>query len=218
MNVSENIQMYLVELAILNEDSKDSLINLSKLAEVLKVQTVSVNQMIHKLDELGLVSYQPYKGVSLTEIGHQQAMDIIRHRRLWEVFFVSNLGFEPASAEEIACQIEHITTEEIDDRLSAFLDHPKISPLGKTIPSRETNFKLDGSIPLSNLSVGEEATVLSLSEDKDSTSFFHDANLFAGSIVKILSISENSNVLIEVDNKKIHLAHDLCAEIKTRRL
>ena len=216
MNISENIQMYLVELAILNESSDDSLITLSSLAEALEVQPVSVNQMIHKLDESGLVEYKPYKGVSLTIDGHDKAMNILRHRRLWEVFLVKNLGFDSDLAEELACRIEHVTTEEIGNRLSAFLKHPNLSPLGKLIPSKDIKFELEKSLPLSSLSVGQEVVVLELPDDQLSMKFFQDAGLHSGSIVKILATDQGRNMLIETNNTKIHLADSLCTKIKAR--
>jgi Mn-dependent DtxR family transcriptional regulator len=39
---------------------------LSKLAEELDISPVSVNEMCRKLQENGLINYQPYKGASLT--------------------------------------------------------------------------------------------------------------------------------------------------------
>lgn len=213
MTVSENVQMYLVKLAILREDSDDPLINLSALATELEVQTVSANQMIHKLEELSLVEYQPYKGVSLTERGNQQAMDILRHRRLWEVFLVKKLGFNSETAEELACRIEHVTTESIDDRLAAFLEYPNLSPMGKQIPPKDFKLKLDDSTPLSSLTIGQEAVVFKLPEDTNSVSFLHEAGLAAGSKLKVLASNQN-NMLIETNKNKIHLAESLCKEIK----
>ena len=134
MDFSENIQMYLVKLALLGESSSDPLVNISSLAESLEVQTVSVNQMVHKLDEQGLVEYQPYKGVSLTEKGFQQAMNILRHRRLWEVFLVEKLNFQWDEVHVIAEQLEHIKSDELIIRLDAYLDHPDFDPHGDPIP------------------------------------------------------------------------------------
>ena len=216
MDVSENIQMYLVKLAILSESSGDPLVNISSLAEALEVQTVSVNQMVHKLDELGLVEYQPYKGVSLTSKGFLQAMNILRHRRLWEVFLVNNLGFETDTAGELACRIEHVTTEEIDDRLAAFLEHPNLSPLGKQIPPKDSTQKIVKTKPLSTLSAGQEAVIVELPSDQMSARYFQDAGLHSGSKVKVLATSQNGTQLIESNSNKIHLADSLCAEIKIR--
>jgi DtxR family Mn-dependent transcriptional regulator len=215
MDVSENIQMYLVKLAILSEYNVDSLINISSLADALEVQAVSVNQMIHKLDELGLVKYQPYKGVSLTDEGNHQAMSILRHRRLWEVFLVNNLGFKSDAAEELACRIEHVTTEEIDDRLAAFLDHPNISPMGNKIPPKDIKFDLEKSQPLTSLSAGQEAIILKLPDDLTLAKYFQDTGLHSGSNIKVLATSQNGTMLIESGENKIHLAKSICAEIKT---
>ena len=216
MDVSENIQMYLVELAILSEEDSDHLINLSLLADALDVQTVSVNQMVHKLDELGLVKYQPYKGVSLTKEGYKQATNILRHRRLWEVFLVKNLGFESGTAEELACRIEHATTDEIDNRLAAFLKHPNLSPMGKPIPSKDTKYDLVQTLPLSALSAGQEAVIHSLPNNPTSARYFQDVDIHCGSKVKVLATSQNGTILIEVKNNKIHLADSISSKIKTR--
>ena len=213
MIVSENVQMYLVKLAILKEESDKPLINLSALADELDVQTVSANQMIHKLEDLGLVEYQPYKGVSLTENGNHQAMDILRHRRLWEVFLVNKLGYNSETAENLACRIEHVTTESIDNRLAAFLEYPNLSPMGKQIPPKDFKLKLDDSTPLSSLSIGQKAVVFKLPEDKASVSFLHEAGLTVGSNLKVLASNQN-NMLIETNKNKFHLAESLCKEIK----
>jgi DtxR family Mn-dependent transcriptional regulator len=216
MVVSENIQMYMVKLLLLSESSGEPLVNISSLADSLEVQTVSANQMVHKLDELGLVEYQPYKGVSLTEEGHHQAVNILRHRRLWEVFLVNNLGFDSDTAEELACRIEHVTTDEIDDRLAAFLNHPNLSPMGKIIPGKDTKHDLENAQPLSTLSTGQNAVIVELPDDSTSARYFQDSGLYSGSKIKVLATSENGTVLVETENNKIHLADSLCAEIKIR--
>jgi len=55
---------------------------LSTLAEALAINAVSANQMIRKLEELELVHYQPYKGLTLTEQGRSIALRRIRNPRL----------------------------------------------------------------------------------------------------------------------------------------
>ncbi|RMF39870.1 MAG: MarR family transcriptional regulator, partial [Anaerolineae bacterium] len=66
-NFSESEQMYLVTLAQLETASQP--VPLSALAQALGVQPVSVNQMVRKLAEAGLVTYEPYHGVSLSPQG-----------------------------------------------------------------------------------------------------------------------------------------------------
>jgi MarR-like DNA-binding transcriptional regulator SgrR of sgrS sRNA len=60
--ISDSMQMYLVTIARLREHQDP--VPLSKLAEALSVSPVSVNEMCRKLQEQGLLVYQPYKGVA----------------------------------------------------------------------------------------------------------------------------------------------------------
>src|SRR4051794_34251112 len=54
------------------------------LAERLGVTAASASGMIRKLDEQGLVSHVPYKGVRLTPAGTRLALKVVRHHRLLE--------------------------------------------------------------------------------------------------------------------------------------
>ena len=90
-NLSQSEEMYLVTIRHICEDCTDRPIPIPEIAEKLDVQPVSVNQMVKKLAEAGLVKYTPYKGVELTADGKDISSRILRHRRLWEVFLVKNL-------------------------------------------------------------------------------------------------------------------------------
>ena len=92
--MSESEEMYLVSISRANE-KMDGPVPLTRLASELDVQPVSVNQMVKKLEEAGKVIYVPYKGGSLSAKGKKQALHILRHRRLWEVFLVEKLHFTP---------------------------------------------------------------------------------------------------------------------------
>ena len=64
----------------------------SALAERLGVAPSSVTAMLKRLDELGLVRYEPYHGVTLTAAGERVALEVIRHHRLIEAFLAETLG------------------------------------------------------------------------------------------------------------------------------
>ncbi len=148
--------MYLLMIAKLVEDGENSSIPLSKLAAKLGVKPVSVSQMIRKIEALGYVLYQPYKGVALTPTGEQIAYSVLRSRRIWEVFLVDNLNFSTAEARDFACQLEHNTTDEFVSRLSHFLGDPETSPNGKPIPkARGTEISFEW-IPLNKLKIGQQ--------------------------------------------------------------
>lgn len=107
------------------------------LAEEMGVQAASVSDMLRRLSEKDLVHYQKNKGCHLTTAGRKTALKILRKHRLWEVFLTEKLKFGWDEVHDIAEQLEHINSDELTDRLSAFLDHPVLDPHGDPIPDRE---------------------------------------------------------------------------------
>jgi len=75
--------------------------------------------------------------VHLTEAGSRRARDVIRRHRLAERLFTDTFAIEDAEAHVQACRFEHIITPELDQRICAFLGHPKTCPHGNAIPPGE---------------------------------------------------------------------------------
>lgn len=213
MAISENIEMYLVMIALFSEDNPGIPVPISHLADELHVQSVSVNQMVRKLDKEKLVKYLPYKGVELTEKGSHQALQIIRHRRLWEVFFVKHLDFTPSEADALACRLEHITTSTVSDRLSKFLDNPIMSSSGKAIPNINGDIPQSNQVQLSELQAGDNAEVTKLDTDKITTDYLNTQGLSPGCQIHIQAVSSNGNMLIEISSSILNLTTDLAEKI-----
>ena len=99
-----------------------------------------------------LVKYKKYKGVTLTKKGNSFATSVIRKHRLWETFLVNNLNFDWGEVHDLAEQLEHIKSEELVDRLDAFLDYPKLDPHGEPIPTKDGKIPIINTKPLNALS------------------------------------------------------------------
>ena len=210
---SENAEMYLVNLALIQETGTQMPVPVPRLAEVLDVQTVSANQMIRKLEEEGLVTYQPFKGVSFTEAGNQVAQLILRNRRLWEVFFVEKLNFTPSQADALACRMEHITEPEVASRLSSYLDHPTISPTGKQIPALDSLPTPATGLPLSSLQPGRQVEILEINVDSAATAYLQSEGLTPGVTVSIMAVSSNGTVLLAFRGHNLSLAPEIAKQI-----
>src|SRR3954463_5105895 len=76
-------------------------------------------------------------GYGLSESGAVRARGIVRRHRLAEVLFVQALGTNLHDAEISACEMEHMLSEPVVDRVCAFLGHPPACPHGKPVPSGE---------------------------------------------------------------------------------
>jgi DtxR family Mn-dependent transcriptional regulator len=73
-------------------------------------------------------------GYRLSQSGEQRARGIVRRHRLAEVLFVQALGTDLHDAEISACEMEHMLSEAVVDRVCAFLGHPPACPHGKPVP------------------------------------------------------------------------------------
>jgi len=210
---SENAEMYLVSLALIEETGTQMPIPIPRLAEVLDVQTVSANQMIRKLEEEGLVTYQPYRGVSFTDAGSQIAQSILRNRRLWEVFFVEKLNFTPNEADSLACRMEHITEPLVASRLANYLQNPTTSPSGKHIPDLTSPTPSALGRPLASLQPGEQAEIIEIKVDPATGAYLQSEKLSPGAVVTMHAVGSNGSVLLSIKNHKLALSPEIAAQI-----
>ena len=157
--LSESTEMYLKTMV---EMSDHDVVVIGRLAERLGVTPVSANEMVKRLEEQGLVSHTPYKGVGLTKKGREAACSVIRRQRLWECFLYDHLKIEWAQVYEFACSLEHATAPEVTEALAEFLGDPKTCPRGNPIPAADGSFKPLDAIPLSELILGQAARVVAV--------------------------------------------------------
>jgi len=212
--VSESEQMYLVSIARLGEIADECPIPISKVAEILDVTPISANQMIHQLEQANYVTYTPYKGVEFTQTGWQTASEILRSRRLWEVFLAEYLRYTPNEAETLACRLEHAISVETAERLAAFLNWPQVSPQGKPIPQSETEHPQLTGVPLSNLTAGMTGKVSAILAPEVEQAFLRQAGLVIGVQLGILSSKKNGAYLIKIEETgHLGLAAELTEKI-----
>jgi len=208
--MSENEQMYLVTIAMLQEQGHESPVALSELANALSVLPVSVNQMVHKMETSGLVKYYPYKGVEFSPSGWQLVKRILRYRRLWEVFLVRDLSMSLEDADSLACALEHVTSDDVADRLSAFLGHPAVCYHGYPIPHVEGDgMEVIEVVPLSDLQIGESAQVMRINADALTINFLSNEGIVLGVRVRVLAIGNSGDMLLESQKQKVHLSAEM---------
>lgn len=82
------------------------------IAEHLGVRMPSVTAALRKLAAEGLITYAPYAPVQLTAKGRAYAERVMAAHRTLCRFMRECAGLSESRAEEAACQMEHILTEE----------------------------------------------------------------------------------------------------------
>src|SRR6266571_7588009 len=123
--------------AIYELESREGSASTTGLAERLGVRPASVSGMLRKLDALGLVVHEPYRGVNLTESGRKVALEVLRHHRLLELHLAENLGMGWDAVHAEAEVLEHVLSEELEEVIAAKLGDPTLDPHGDPIPTRE---------------------------------------------------------------------------------
>lgn len=113
----------------------------SAVAERMGVTPASATNMLKKLAGMGLVQHANYRGAALTEPGQKIALEVIRHHRLLETYLAEALGVPWDQVHAEAEILEHVLSEELEERIAARLGHPTADPHGHPIPAK------DGSMP-----------------------------------------------------------------------
>ena len=109
---AEHTEMYLKAVWHIREKGDD--VKISTIAKRLNVRQPSVVQMLKKLAERDLVTYNK-AGVTLKDSGEKVASSMIRNSRLLEVLMDSALKID--IDEEMVCGIEHHMNKQFTDAL-----------------------------------------------------------------------------------------------------
>ncbi|GAC1402353.1 MAG: metal-dependent transcriptional regulator [Chloroflexota bacterium] len=132
------------------------------LAARLGVKAPSVTAMLKQLadDPSGpFVRYTPYRGVELTEQGVAVALEMLRHHRLIELFLAELLAVPWDRVHDEAEQLEHVLSEDLEERIAVKLGHPSFDPHGDPIPGRDGTLPTREVVSLTMLAPGEWARV-----------------------------------------------------------
>ena len=105
MMTTGNREDYLINILRLTEG--EGVAKTTELASYMNVSPASVSEMIKVLAKEGLVNYEKYKGVSLTEEGLTYARQLRKKHHVLERFLTDYLNIDHKTAHEEACRMEH---------------------------------------------------------------------------------------------------------------
>lgn len=157
--ISHAEEDYLKAIYELEEDF--GRVSTSALAERLAVKPASVTGMLQKLAEgrPKLVNYERHHGVSLTPGGRKIALEVIRHHRLLELYLAEALGYGWDQVDAEAEKLEHVISEEFEDKICALLGDPALDPHGDPIPGKDGSVAELSRLSLSDVNAGQTARV-----------------------------------------------------------
>lgn len=186
----------------------DRNVSTNSIAAHLNTSAASVTDMLKKLAEKELISYQRYKGASLSDAGNRIATSLIRRHRLWEVFLVQSLGMTWDEVHNIAEELEHIPSDILIDKLDAFLGFPKFDPHGDPIPNAQGRYTLRVQMQLSELKPSNEGVVIAVKESDDAfLRHLTEKGINLGSQIRMQSTDPyDQSIIVTIDNKPTSLS------------
>ncbi|MBP2670278.1 MAG: iron (metal) dependent repressor, DtxR family [candidate division NC10 bacterium] len=134
------------------------------LAERMGVAPASATGMIKKLAGLKLLRHSPYQGVVLTRAGEKLALEVLRHHRLLELYLAEALGYTWDQVHDEACRLEHVISEEFEDKIYEALGRPTRDPHGEPIPTKDGKMPSADHEPLSDLQPGAAGVISQVSK------------------------------------------------------
>ncbi|HEY5261072.1 MAG TPA: metal-dependent transcriptional regulator [Solirubrobacteraceae bacterium] len=146
------------------QSRSDEPVSTTALAERLGITPGSVSAMLKKLDELGLITHVPYRGVRLTADGQRLALEVIRHHRLIESFLADSLGMPWDRVHAEAEVLEHVLSEDLERLIAAKLGNPTVDPHGDPIPSADLELEERPTRSMESLQVGEQGVFVRVSD------------------------------------------------------
>jgi DtxR family Mn-dependent transcriptional regulator len=179
-------------------------VNNIALAKELALNPATVLEMVRKLATKKLVKVLPDKTIQLTDAGKKKALFIIRKHRLWEVFLTDKLKYGWNEVHELAEQLEHVESEDMVDRLEAFLGYPAFDPHGDPIPDRNGNIKAKTSVPLSHATKAKNYVVVNLADTSDSfLDYLEKLNIKPGTKLRLEEHNQYDNSSTIIVAKKM---------------
>lgn len=198
----ENYLKALLKLSFQNEEKPEAGTN--EMAAYLGVKPATATDMLKKLKEKNLVTYQKYGKILLTDIGRKNGIVILRKHRLWETFLYEKLDFSWDEVHEVAEQLEHIQSAKLVDKLEEFLNFPEFDPHGDPIPKANGDMPVIAKTLLSELNANQNCTVAAV---KDTSTLFlqylEKLKITIGTKIKVLEvIAFDGSLNIQIENEE----------------
>lgn len=118
INLTNSQEEYLKVIYILKNTKKD--IRVTDIAKKLDKSKASVNNAINLLKNDGLIEYEPYGHIKLTEKGETEAIKIIEAYDIVKLFLTDILNANKENVDEEAKKIKTILSDDTLNKLAKY--------------------------------------------------------------------------------------------------
>ena len=123
MDIQRSGEDYLETIYILQQ--RTGYVRSIDIATEMGYSKPSVSKGMSILRELGYITMMTDGQIKLTKSGLKRAQEVYSRHKLIKEFFISKLGVNAITAENDACKVEHVISEETYLRLKEFMDQER---------------------------------------------------------------------------------------------
>jgi len=145
--------------AVYNLQGESDRVSTNALADALDISAPAVTDMAQRLVDEGTVDYLKYRGVRLTALGEEVALQMLRRHRLIETYLVRDLGYQLHEIHDEAEALEHSVSDRFVEAIARKLGEPRYDPHGDPIPNLDGIMQERKLQPLSKLDLHAPARI-----------------------------------------------------------
>jgi len=158
----------------------------NEIAQRLAIAPASVSGMVRRLADQGLLAYERYRGVRLTDAGKRAALRTLRRHRVIEAYLAEALNYPWDRVHAEAERLEHAASDELIDRMAATIGEPEFDPHGAPIPTREGAVDETVYKSLGDLEIGASGSVVRVAdEDPEMLRYLAELSIVPGKRVTV---------------------------------
>ncbi|HQD17873.1 MAG: metal-dependent transcriptional regulator [Bacillota bacterium] len=209
--------------AILTLEHRNPTVRVKDVADAMGVRMASVTNILKKLDSRGMVRYERYGNVSLTDLGRTHAERVMNRHRLLEVFFHKVLGVDRETAEADACKVEHALSRQTVEKLLYFLESNEyIESVQRNIVQRSESAFADlqlgngSDLRLTDLVPGQTSVVVAVNAAPDEAEHLRSLGFGPGAEVERVGSSSLDTVSVRVHGLALTLTVSEASMISVR--
>jgi DtxR family Mn-dependent transcriptional regulator len=221
ITLSESMEDYLE--AIFNLIKENGSARVTDIANSLGIAASSVNQGLKKLNEQGLITQQKYGPIKLTQIGVQAAEKVNCKHQILYLFLHKTLGVEAKTADQDACSIEHVLSQESFEKMVDYLIKNNYieeqSCAFKFMENEEEEKMAAKELMLASMSVGSKGEVLRIESKGRLKRKLMDMGLNRGARVEVKGRAPMGDPIeVKVRGYSLSLRQDEAEEILVKEV
>jgi DtxR family transcriptional regulator, Mn-dependent transcriptional regulator len=206
---SQSVEEYIEALYRLG--AAENPVGTGDLAESMGVVAPSVTTMLKRLVRDELVVHEPYRGIMLTEAGKAMSLALVRRHRLSERLLTDMIGLPWDKVHDVACKLEHIITDDLEQNLFDALGRPDTCPHGHPVDPSEA----PAQAVLFDIAVGDTVEAVMVAEESpEFLQYLSQIGLVPGAQVKVVSRAPFGDVItIECAGSTSTIGKDVAGRI-----